>query len=89
MAERKPNIKAVDMTEEMHNDAIEIATKSIEAHVTEKDIAFQIKKEFDKKHGPTWQVIVGRQFGADVIHESKHFIYFYLGQLAILLWKAS
>lgn len=89
MAERKPNIKAADISEDMHTDAVEIATKAIEAHVMEKDIALQIKREFDKKHGPTWQVIVGRHFGADVIHESKHFMYFYLGQLAVLLWKAS
>lgn len=88
MAERKPNIKLSDISDDMRNSAVEIAIKAIEAHVTEKDIALQIKREFDKKHSPTWQCIVGRQFGAEVQHETKHFIYFYLGQLAILLWKA-
>lgn len=29
----------------------------------EKDVAEQIKKEFDKRHGPTWHCIVGRNFG--------------------------
>lgn len=29
----------------------------------EKDIAENIKKEFDKKHGATWHCIVGRNFG--------------------------
>ena len=29
----------------------------------EKDIAQFIKKEFDKKHSPTWHCIVGRNFG--------------------------
>jgi len=33
-------------------------------------------------------VIVGRNFGSYVTHETKHFIYFYLGQVAILLFKA-
>jgi hypothetical protein len=47
-----------------------------------------IKKEFDKKHGPTWHAIVGRSFGSYVTHETKHFIYFYLGQVAILLFKS-
>jgi dynein light chain LC8-type len=88
MAERKPNIKSADISEEMQNDAVEIATKAIEANVMEKEIALHIKREFDKKHNPTWQCIVGRAFGADVVHESKHFVYFYLGQVAILLWKA-
>lgn len=87
MSERNPTIKFADMSEEMISEAQEIAGKAIELHVTEKDIAQQIKREFDKKHSPTWQCIVGREFVADVIHEAKHFIYFYVGQLAILLWK--
>jgi len=29
-----------------------------------------IKKEFDKKYGPTWHVIVGRNFGSYVTRES-------------------
>lgn len=47
-----------------------------------------IKKEFDKKYGPTWHVVVGRNFGSYVTHETKHFIYFYLGQVAILCFKS-
>lgn len=47
-----------------------------------------IKKEFDKKYGPTFHCIVGRNFGSYVTHEAKHFIYFYLGQVAILLFKS-
>uniref|UniRef100_A0A8C3N611 Dynein light chain n=1 Tax=Geospiza parvula TaxID=87175 RepID=A0A8C3N611_GEOPR len=45
-------------------------------------------KEFDKKYNPTWHCIVGRNFGSYVTHETKHFIYFYLGQVAILLFKS-
>ncbi|KAM9219482.1 dynein light chain 1, cytoplasmic isoform 1-T1 [Leptosomus discolor] len=44
--------------------------------------------EFDKKYNPTWHCIVGRNFGSYVTHETKHFIYFYLGQVAILLFKS-
>ena len=32
--------------------------------------------------------VVGRNFGSYVTHETKHFIYFYLGQVAILLFKS-
>lgn len=45
-------------------------------------------QEFDKKYNPTWHCIVGRNFGSYVTHETKHFIYFYLGQVAILLFKS-
>ncbi|PQE15975.1 dynein light chain protein [Rutstroemia sp. NJR-2017a BVV2] len=47
---------------------------------------FSVEK-FDDKRGPTWHCIVGRNFGSFVTHETKHFIYFYLGHCAILLFK--
>ena len=34
---------------------------------------------------PTWHCIVGRNFGSYVTHETKHFIYFYLGQVRLFL----
>lgn len=54
----------------------------------EKDIAAYIKKDFDARHGPTWHCIVGRNYGSYVTHETKHFIYFYLGAFAVLLFKS-
>ena len=54
----------------------------------ELEIAKGLKKEFDTKFHPTWQCIVGKNFGSDVGFEEKHMIYFYLGSTAILLWKA-
>ncbi|RKF76770.1 Dynein light chain, cytoplasmic [Golovinomyces cichoracearum] len=44
-------------------------------------------EQLDDRKGPTWHCIVGRNFGSFVTHESKHFIYFYLGHCAILLFK--
>ena len=40
------------------------------------------------QYNPTWHCVVGRNFGSYVTHETKHFIYFYLGQVAILLFKS-
>lgn len=51
-------------------------------------MTFFFLQEFDKKYNPTWHCIVGRNFGSYVTHETKHFIYFYLGQVAILLFKS-
>ena len=48
----------------------------------------QPHQEFDKQYNPTWHCIVGRNFGSYVTHETKHFVYFYLGQVAILLFKS-
>ncbi|KZP16606.1 hypothetical protein FIBSPDRAFT_934517 [Athelia psychrophila] len=84
----KAIIKNVDMSEEMQQETVEIATAALEKYNIEKDIAAQIKKEFDRKYGPTWHVVVGKNFGSYVTHETKHFIYFYVGSLAILIWKS-
>ncbi|KAI0782618.1 dynein light chain type 1-domain-containing protein [Abortiporus biennis] len=84
----KAIIKNVDMSEELQQEAVDIASAALEKYNIEKDIAAQIKKEFDKRHGPTWHVVVGKNFGSYVTHETKHFIYFYVGSLAILIWKS-
>lgn len=68
--------------------AVNAATLALDKYNIEKDIAAYIKKEFDKKYNPTWHCIVGRNFGSYVTHETKHFIYFYIGQVAILLFKS-
>ena len=81
-------IKNVDMSEDMQKDAIEFATQAFKKYSIEKDIAAFIKKEFDRKFVPTWHCIVGRNFGSFVTHETRYFIYFYLGQVAILLFKS-
>lgn len=71
MSERKAVIKNADMTEEMQQDAVEVATQAMEKYNIEKDIAAFIKREFDKKYNPTWHCIVGRNFGSYVTHETK------------------
>ena len=64
----KAIIKNVDMSEEMQQDSVDIASAALEKYNIEKDIAAQIKKEFDRKHGPTWHVVVGKNFGSYVTH---------------------
>lgn len=85
----KAIIKNADMAENIQQDAVNIATEALKKFNIEKDLAAFIKREFDKKYGPTWHCVVGRNFGSFVTHEVKNFIYFYLGQLAFLLWKTS
>ncbi|KAL5346245.1 Dynein light chain [Pseudogymnoascus australis] len=80
-------VKSADMSDEMQQEAIEIAQEAMLKFNIEKDIAQHIKKTFDDRKGPTWHCIVGRNFGSFVTHETKHFIYFYLGHCAILLFK--
>lgn len=79
MTDRKIVVKNADMNEEMQKNAMDVANQALDRHNIERDIAAYIKKEFDKKYNPTWHCVVGRSFGSYVTHESKHFIYFYVG----------
>lgn len=38
--------------------------------------------------GGSWHCIVGQDFGSYVTHEAKHFIYFYVNKLGVLLFKS-
>ncbi|KAG4169560.1 hypothetical protein ERO13_A12G082966v2 [Gossypium hirsutum] len=60
---KKVIIKNTDMKDDMQKEAVNIAIFAFEKNNVEKDVVEYIKKEFDKKHGPTWHFIVGHNFG--------------------------
>lgn len=64
----KAIIKNVDMSEELQQESVDIASAALEKYNIEKDIAAHIKKEFDRRHGATWHVVVGKNFGSYVTH---------------------
>uniref|UniRef100_F1LH84 Dynein light chain n=1 Tax=Ascaris suum TaxID=6253 RepID=F1LH84_ASCSU len=53
----------------------------------EQMIASAIKRRFDDLYGPSWQCIVGKSFGCYITHLQNHFLYFYVGDFAVLLYK--
>jgi dynein light chain LC8-type len=67
----KAVVKNIDMSDEMQQESIDIASAALEKYSIEKDIAAQIKKEFDRRHGPTWHVVVGKNFGSYVTHGKR------------------
>ncbi|PWN21934.1 cytoplasmic dynein light chain [Microstroma glucosiphilum] len=81
-------IKNVDMSDEMQQLAVDTAQDALNKFTVEKDIAAHIKREMDRQCGPTWHTVVGANFGSYVTHETNHFIYFYLGKIAFLIWRA-
>ncbi|KAL7588501.1 hypothetical protein Lser_V15G37830 [Lactuca serriola] len=52
-----------------------------------KQIALNLKKEFDKVYGPAWHCIVGSNFGSFVTHATGCFLYFSMEKLYILVFK--
>lgn len=82
-------IKICEMDQEMQGYAIETGIRAAQDKSTEQEIASYIKKTFEEKYQPNWHCIVGRNFGAHVTFEAKNYIYFYIGQMGVLLFKSA
>lgn len=75
------------MLEEIQTKVLELASEAIDTYKVEKDIATYLKKELDLLYGASWHVIVGKSFGSYVTHEQGYFAYFYIDDLAFLIFK--
>lgn len=53
----------------------------------EKAISRYIKAEMDKAD-LGWNCVVGKDFGAHVVHQSKKYAFLQARELSILLWKS-
>lgn len=73
----------------MQAKVFDFAHEALAASKKAVDIAASLKKAMDKAYGPTWHAIVGKNFGSFVSHESGNFIYFYVDNLAFLLFKTA
>ncbi|KAJ1450422.1 Dnl2 protein-like protein [Pelagophyceae sp. CCMP2097] len=82
----RPVIKSCTMGNDDQEYAIRIAQDAILSTKSEQDIASLIKQEFERTFGRTWHCFVGRNFACYVTHESKCFIYFYIGQIGVCLF---
>jgi dynein light chain LC8-type len=54
----------------------------------EKDIATDMKKYFDQKHGQTWHCIVGKGFGCSIAYDTQFLLFFQADQHYVLLFKS-
>lgn len=81
-------VRAQDMPEEMRRVAIELAVVALGRFELERDMARFLKTQFDARFQPTWHCIVGQKFGSFLTGEQGGFLYFNVGKLAILLFRA-
>ncbi len=72
---------------EMRNDALTQGQQAVSKLATEKEAAVAIKAFFDHKYGPNWHCVVGTNFAAHMSYENKTYMFFYVGQIAVLLYK--
>ncbi|KAH8876267.1 putative dynein light chain [Schistosoma japonicum] len=81
-------VKNTDMNDEMMELAVRVTACAMDRFQVDMEVANFIKTKFSKKYGGSWNCVVGRRFGSDISHEERSFIYFFLGDRAILLFKS-
>ncbi|KAK9971126.1 hypothetical protein ABG768_027018 [Culter alburnus] len=82
----KIEIYKSDMSDEMQREAFQVALLAVNMYKEDNDIARYIKKEFDRKHGNTWQCIIGSS-GYSVTHNPNSYIDFSVDDKKITLFK--
>lgn len=83
----KPVIKNSTMPQDLLDEAIRTAQEAIFSELSEQLIAAKIKKHFETNyHGMLWHCAVGRNLACYVTHEHTKFVYFYVGQMAVVLF---
>ncbi|QDZ25903.1 putative light chain of dynein [Chloropicon primus] len=82
-------VKRADMAPDAVALAVQVATDAIQLSGVDnhRDIAKTLKEEFDRELSPAWQCIVGQRFGSFITHAEGTFVYFIVGDLAILLFR--
>ena len=71
----------VDMPDDMLKDAIINVTTALDEcenfDAEGHNVVADLKKYLDKTWTPNWHVVIGRNFGSYVTHETRCFLYFY------------
>ena len=87
MSERKIKWVISECSEEQKWDAETESNQALDSQQTERAISEHIKSHFDDKYGSNWHCIVGKNFASFVSYNIRNYLFFYIGSLAILIYK--
>jgi len=88
MSTRKVKISKAQIPQEMCEKAILKVNEALDKFQIEKDIATYIKKKCDEEFTGTWHVVVGRNFGCSITHETKYVLFFQIDLIHCLIFKS-
>lgn len=80
-------IKEVDMSADVKLFTLDVAKYVFKLAVKDEDFAYYLQSLFNRKFGPMWNCIAGSHFAATVCYENRRYIYFYIGQLGVILFQ--
>jgi dynein light chain LC8-type len=68
--------------------AIQLVRNAMGKFTIEKDIATDVKKKCDEKFGGTWHVVVGRNFGCSITHDTRYVLFFQIDLMHVMMFKS-
>ena len=81
--------RIIDLDDPVKNLIVDSLKKAFSEQTNEKDIAEYIRKHLDEKDdGGKWNVVLGKDFGSNVVHKSRKYGLFQVGELQILIWQS-
>lgn len=80
--------KILDMDDVTRNACIEMVTRAFNEEKSDKAISEFIKNKLEEKEEGKWNVIVGKDFGSHVVHKSRRYGYFQVGEISVLIWQS-
>ncbi|KAI6196100.1 hypothetical protein M3Y94_01068600 [Aphelenchoides besseyi] len=90
LAEPRFSKKFIDVENERVTVAQELLRKLIvNGEKNPRILAQALKRKFDETYGPTWHCVIGNSFGSMVSHRDNCFLYMYVDNQAIILFKSA
>jgi dynein light chain LC8-type len=83
-----PEVKIIDLSDQLKNEIINIIKWAFSEPRSEKAIAEYIRAKLEEKDEGKWNVILGKDFGSHIVHRSRKYGYFQVGEINILLWQS-
>lgn len=80
--------KITDLDESIKQSCLDFIDKAFQEKKNEKEIAEYIREKFELKEEGKWNVVIGKDFGSHVVHKSRRYGLFQVGELNILIWQS-
>jgi dynein light chain LC8-type len=81
-------VKIIDLSDQLKNEILNIIKWAYSEPRSEKAIAEYIRSKLEEKDEGKWNVILGKDFGSHIVHKSRKYGYFQVGENSILLWQS-
>ncbi|CAL8094388.1 unnamed protein product [Calicophoron daubneyi] len=83
----KAVVKTTDMSVDKENEVVRLVEAVAQSKEPDCKVAEILKTQMEEKYGPTYHVIVGKNYGSKVSHEKGTFIFLYAGNKAYQIYK--